>query len=48
MSKKSLKNTIFRLTELVEDAKKREVEVNRHLGYTDDYQKGPLFDCSMG
>jgi hypothetical protein len=42
MSKKSLENTIYRLTELVEDAKKREVELNRHLGYPDDWQKGSL------
>jgi len=31
-----------RLTEAINEAKEREVKMNRHLGYADDHRKGSL------
>ncbi len=37
-----MQDVVRRLTEAVNKAKEQEVEMNRHLGYADDYQKGSL------
>lgn len=34
--------TIARLKESVENTRERELAINRHLGYPDDYQRGTL------
>lgn len=41
-ARRSLQDVVRRLTEAVNEAKEREVKMNRHLGYADDHQKGSL------
>lgn len=41
-ARRSLQDVVRRLTKAVNQAKEREVELNRHLGHADDYCKGSL------
>jgi len=40
--RRSLQDAVLRLTKAVNEAKEREVKMNRHLGYADDYQLGSM------
>lgn len=40
--RRSLQDLALRLTKAVNEAKEREVKINQHLGYADDYQLGSM------